>query len=440
MVYPAQSAAIRTLLDTLQQLKPGAPISAAELRANHVTEADFGFENPTSLVIESGKRRWQLKIGHKTAPGSEVYLSAVGVDGTFVTASDWLKLVPHSADDWRDSALVDAVRSFDWIILTNSVKGLAIELRRDSTNHLWRMVRPLQARADTGSIDETLQRLRSAHVTQFIPSDAKTDPAVFGLQPAGLDLWLGSGTNVSAFHIGKSPTNDPSQVYARREGWNTILATTGEPLSPWFGSVNSFRDRNLVELTAPVAEIEMLGPDTNHFLLQRQGSNHWKIAGETFPADAATVQLTVKTLAALRISDFVRDVVTAPELPKYGLATPEREIVLRSKAGDTNAVIADLIFGVTTNGVFVRRAGEDSIYTITREDFNRLPEADWEYRDRRVWSFKTNDVAQITLRQDGKMRQLVRNGPGQWTLPPPPDHRASAPTGPSSRRSGRSAS
>ena len=413
--YPAQSAAVKTLLDTLQQLQPETRIGAADLRARQGTEGDFGFGNPTSLVIQSGDWRRQLLIGHKTAPGSDVYLRAVGVDGTFVTDAGWLKLVPHSADEWRDSALVDAGRSFNWIMLTNSAKGLAIELRRDPTNHLWRMIRPLQARADTGLIADALQRLQSAYVTQFTPTDAKTDPAAFGLQPAGLDLWLGSGTNVSAVHVGKSPTNDAAQVYARREGWNTILTTAGEPLSQWFGSVNSFRDRNLVELTAPVAEIEMLGPETNHFILQRQGSNDWKIASESFPVDAANVQLSIKTLAGLHISDFVRDVVTAPELPKYGLAAPQREIVLRSKPGDTNAVIADLMFG-TNNGVFVRCAGEDPIYAITAEDFNRLPEADWEYRDRRVWSFNTNDVAQVTVRQNGRMRQLVRNGPGQWTL------------------------
>jgi hypothetical protein len=416
VVYPAQSTAIRALLDTLQQLQPETRISAADANARQGTDADFGFGNPTSIVIESDNRRWQLQIGHRTAPGSEVYLRDVDVGGTFVTDSDWLQLVPQVADQWRDSALVDAVRSFDWIVLTNNTKGLAIELRRDPTNHLWRMIRPLQARADTGSIDETLQRLRSARVTQFIPADAKTDPAAFGLQPAGLDLWLGSGTNTSAIHIGKSPTNDASQLYGRREGWNTILTTAGETLLPWFGSVNSFRDRNLVELTTPADEIEMLGPGTNRFTLQRQGSNDWKIAGETFSADAANVELFIKTLAGLRVADFVRDVVTAPELPKYGLAAPQREIILRSKTGDTNTIIADLMFGVTTNGVFVRRADEDFIYAITVGDFNRLPEADWEYRDRRVWSFNTNDVAQVTVRKDGRMRQLARNGAGQWML------------------------
>ncbi len=419
VVYPAQSAAIGTLLDTLQQLKTGSPISAADLRARNGTEAEFGFGNPTSLVIESGGHRWQLQIGHKTAPGSEVYLRAGGVNGIFVADADLLKLVPRSADDWRDSALVDAGRSFDWIVLTNSAKGLAVELRRDPTNNLWRMIRPLQARADTGHIADALQRLQSAHVTQFIPADVKTDPAAFGLQPAALDLWLGNGTNASALHLGKSPTNDPAQVYARREGWNTILATAGEPLLPWYGSINSFRDTNLVELTAPVAEIEMLGPETNHFILQRQGPNDWKIAGDPFPVDAANVQSFIKTLASMRISEFVQDVVTAPNLPAYGLTPPQREIILRSKAGDTNAVMEHLLLGASTNGVFVRRADEDpiSIYAIKAEDFTRLQEAgDWEFRDRHVWSFNTNDVAQVTLRQNGMMRQLVRNGPGQWTL------------------------
>ncbi len=422
VVYPAQSAAIKTLLDTLQKLQPGPPISSAELRASNGTEAVYGFGNPTALVIESGDRRWQLQIGRRTVPGSEVYLRAVDLEGTFVVDADWLKLVPHSADDWRNSALVDAGRNFDWIVLTNSAKGLAIELRRDSTNHLWRMIRPLQARGDTSHIDDALQRLQSAHVTQFIPADAKTDPANFGLQPAALDLWLGNGANASAVHLGKSPTNDPAQVYARREGWNTILATAGEPLLPWYGSVNSFRDTNLLELTAPVAEIEMLGPGTNHFILQRQGSNDWKLAGATFPLDTANVQLSIKALAGLRISEFVQDVWTAPDLPKYGLTMPQREIILRSKAGDTNAVIEHLLFGVTTNGVFVRRADEDSIYAITAQDFNALFgnaglfAEGWQFRDRRIWNFNTNDVAQVTLRQNGGTRQLVRNGPGQWTL------------------------
>ena len=178
--------------------------------------------------------------------------------------------------------------------------------------------------------------------------------------------------------------------------------------------MNDFRDPHLLELSAPVAEIEVRGQ--NSFTLQRQGTNGWKLVGEKFPADAENVQSFIKLLADLRVAEFVKDVVTAPDLPAYGLATPTRQIILRSAVGDTNAVIAQLAFAVQTNGVFVHRADEDFIYSITPEDFNRLPEAGWEFRDRRIWNFNEKDVAQITLRQNGKTRDARPQRRNKWSL------------------------
>jgi len=416
IVYPAQPAAIAALLDALQKLTFATRISAAELRNHRNADVEFGFETPrVSLVIETGGQRRQLLVGNKTPPGDQVFLRVVGVDGAFVADADWLKFITNSANDWRDTALVNVNNSgLDWIVLTNGAK--AIELRRDATNHLWRMIRPFPARADAERITDALQHLQITRVTRFITDDPKADLAAFGLQPADLDLWLGHGTNfISAIHVGKSPTNDPTQVFARRERWNAIVMTAKEPLSPWRGSVNDFRDSHLLELTAPVAEIEAQGQD--NFTLQRQGSNNWQIAGEKFPVDAENAQLFIKTLAGLRVAEFVKDVVTTPDLPAYGLATPTRQITLRSVAGDTNGIIVQLSFGTNQNNeVFVRRADEDFVYAVTAEDFNRLPEAAWEFRERRIWNFTEGDVAQITIHQNGKTRQMVRNGPNKWSF------------------------
>ena len=258
IAYPAQPTAIEALLDALQKLTPATRISAAELRNHHNAELEFGFETPRiSLVIETGGQRRQLLVGNKTPPGDQVYLRVVGTDGAFVADADWLKFIPRTANDWRDTSLVNVNNAgLDWIVLTNGTK--VMELRRDATNHFWRMIRPFPARADADRITDALQHFQVARDTQFISDDPKTDLAAFGLQPADLDLWLGHGTNfISAIHVGKSPTNDPTQVFVRREGWNTIATTAREPLSPWRGSVNDFRDSHLLELTVPVAEIEV---------------------------------------------------------------------------------------------------------------------------------------------------------------------------------------
>jgi hypothetical protein len=420
VAYPAQPAAIEALLDALQKLTPATRISAAELRNHRNADVEFGFETPRiSLVIESGDQLRQIRIGNMTPPGDAVYLRVVGVDGAFVADADWLKFIPLSANDWRDTALIDASNGgLDWIVLTNGTK--VIELRRDATNHLWRMIRPFPARADADRITDALQHLQTARIIQFVTDNPKADLTAFGLQPADLDLWLGHGTNfLSAIHVGTSPTNEPTQVFARRERWNAILTTAKEPLLPWRGSVNDFRDSHLLELTTPVAEIEVHGP--TDFTLQRHGSDDWQVVGEKFPGDAENAQAYIKYLAGLRLTEFVKDVVTAPDLPAYGLATPSRRIILRSVAGDTNAVIADILFGATqTNEVFVKRADEDFIYGVATADLGRMPdfESSWEFRGRQIWNFSENDVSQIMLRQNGKTRVMIRNGPNQWSLAP----------------------
>jgi hypothetical protein len=416
--YPAQPAAVETLLAALQKLAPATKISAAELRAHKNADVEFGFENPQwRIIVGEGDDRRQFSVGNKTAPGDQVFLSVDGVDSVFVADAGWLKLLPRSAGDWRSTALVDAGENdFDSIVLTNGAK--IIELQRDATNHLWRMIRPLRARADGDRITGALQQLRAARVTQFVTDDANADLTSFGLQPADLDLWLGHGTNFdAAIHTGKSPTNDndAAWIYAKREGWNGIVTTFKENFEPWHGTVNDWRDPHLLELPAPVAEIEVHGE--NDFTLQRQGTNGWKIAGEKFPADAASVQQFIQVLADMRIAEFVKDAVTAPDLAAYGLAPkPTREIILRSAVGDSNAVIAQLDFAVQTNGIFVHRADEDFIYSVATEDFNRLGAAGWEFRDRQIWNFSAPDVAKITLHQDGKTRTMIHGGENQWSL------------------------
>ncbi len=421
VVYPAQPAAIEALLGALQKLTPAIRISAGELRKQTNADAEYGFETPRiSLVVEEADgQRWQLQVGNKTAPGDQVFLRVVGTDGAFVADADWLKYIPRSADDWRDTALVDFDGNApDWIVLTNGTK--VIELHLDATNHLWRMTRPLVARADSARITEALQRLQTARVAQFITDAPNADLSAYGLQPANFDLWVGQGTDfLSAVYIGNSPTNNSSLVYAKRRGWSTIMTTAKEPLSPWFSPVNDFRDPYLFELSAPVAEIEVRGANTNNFTLQRQGTNDWRVVGEKFPVDTGSVEQFIKILASLRVSEFVKDVVTVPDLPAYGLATPARQIALFSVASDTNAVIAQLRFGsIQTNEVFAQRADEDFVCGIPLEEFNQLPDAGWEFRERQIWNFKESDVAQIIIHQNGKTRQIVHNGPNQWSLAP----------------------
>jgi hypothetical protein len=441
IVYPAQAASIESLLAELERLVPADYITSRELRYRPEAEAEYGFDAPqASIILQQGGHRDHIYIGARTAPGDQVFLQVVGGEGVYVVDADLLKFIPRSADEWRDTTFVNLKPlAFDRLTVTNGTKTL--ELQRDATNQLWRMVRPLQTRANNEHIEASLLKLQSLSVNQFVPQEPKPDPEALGLQPGALEIAISRGTNtLLLLQFGKSPPNQTNTVFARRTDQPTIVTVQKSLLAPWLGDVNDFRDPHLLTLSAPADVLEVHGED--RFTLQRQASNTWRVlpqpspssteSGQSkaiesgragFPADPALVQELLDTLSGMRITQFVKDVVTDPALPEYSLASPARKFVLRlavtnSTGATTNGVVAQIDFGVKGEKVYARRADEDSVYEVRPEDFQRLPSASWHVRDRRIWNFTENDIASVTIQQAGQTRTLIRKGENSWSLAP----------------------
>ena len=126
----------------------------------------------------------------------------------------------------------------------------------------------------------------------------------------------------------------------------------------------------------------------------------------------------------MQIVEFTKDVAIAPDLPRLRPCLTCAAIHLEigddqfALGGPTNAIIAELDFGTNqADKVFARRADEPSfVYAVKLADFQRLPSASWQMRERRIWNLSTNDVARATIRQQGRVRQIIRNGPHDWSL------------------------
>jgi hypothetical protein len=82
-------------------------------------------------------------------------------------------------------------------------------------------------------------------------------------------------------------------------------------------------------------------------------------------------------------------------------------------------VLADVQFGaVQGDNVFVQRADENHVYGVKFADFEKLGSASWQFRERRIWSFNENDLAQVTIHQTGRTRTIVRKAQYDWVLAP----------------------
>ncbi len=438
IVYPAQGPAVENLLHTLEDLSPQSRISAQELLGRHNVNEEFGFDTSQAiLVLRYGDEQHTLELGSLTAPGDHVYAQVVGFEFIDVVDASLLKLIRPQANDWRDTSFVSLKGlAFDRVSVVNGAK--AFDLQRDPTTKLWRLTLPgnMQARADNSKIERLLLELQSLRVSRFDTDVPTADLESFGFQTPALELKFERGTNqLLLLQFGKSPTNDESLIYARRDGQPAIVSVPRLAIAPWRGEPSEFRDPHLVNLASGFDLIEGRGPES--FTVQRQSNNMWRVTEPyNFPADTNLMKSFIEYLAGLKVvrghnGDFaVKDVVTPEEFPKYGLAPPAQKYILKrnptnAAGGATNAVIAELDFGKTysdeTAGdkVYVRRGDlpeESSVYAAKAQDVQYLPVNGLQLRDRRVWSFAGEDVTQVTLRVNGKPERLIRKGAGQWSI------------------------
>jgi hypothetical protein len=418
VAYPAQGTNVDRLLMALQSLTVAHRIPERDFRRNAKMAADYGVEPPQlSLTLNSGP---QILFGHRTSPGDQVFVRIPGIEGVAIVDSEVLDLFPSNVNAWRDVMLADTGdKPFDKIVVTNTVKSQwSFVLQRDATNRLWGMTFPLKVRADSEKVDNAVQQLEQLRVHDFIPDDPKPDLESLGLQPPALTVALGQGSNsVLVLDFGKELTNSPGLIYARRRDQTAVVTLSTNTLSQWNTSYDVFRDRHLLTMLGPIDSIHIIGRDT--FTVQWQTNNSWTVLPQNFPADETIATRLARTLSELQVADFERDSVTAtaPEWQQYGLKTPTLRFII-SWAPSVTATNppTQLDFGTSTNGqVFARRLDEDSVYGIARADYDALPSASWEMRDRNIWNFEVNDVVRLTIQQNGKTREIVHATNG-WQL------------------------
>jgi Domain of unknown function (DUF4340) len=427
ITYPAQAETIEKLLQALESLTVQTHIPAQELRKHPKADEEFGFETPqVTLMIE----RHQLRFGFLTAPGDQVYVQVVGSTGIDIVSSDILKFIPRNLNEWRDPGFLSLKGlAFDRLSVTNG--GRAFELHRES-NQTWRVTYPMPARADGMKVEEALARLGNLQVNRFVSDESQADLDTYGLQPPEVEVAFSQGTNaLFSLQFGKSPTNGTNRVFAKIKGRPTVVEIPKEPVSIWRARYEEFRDRRLAGKIPPsLSIIEVHGQDKSQdFTVQKANDGTWQVKEPyNFTADPETMREFINGLGSLEIvpgpGQFaVKDVVSASDFPKYGLANPVRSYVLKEgkdSSKSTNAVIAALDFGSTIEDkIYARRTDrpdEDSVYAVKQADFDALASKAFQLRQRHIWNFSPTNVSSITVRQNGTTVKMLRKAENQWTF------------------------
>lgn len=403
---------IESLLRYLAQLKPDGYLSPREMLDHPNADAEFGFDAPSiSLMLFAGNQRRQVLIGSRTAPGDQVFVQLVGTPGIHLASTNLLNYIPRNSGDWRDTALLDwKSLGFDRLLVNQA--GRPIELVVNPTNRQWRLAR-LQARADRQLVEKSLAHLAQAEVAQFFP-EGTVGGDISGLESPALELTFSAGSNVQAvLQFGNSVTNATNYVYARRGRSDDIFAVAAEAVAPWRESAAKFRDSRLFSFCSLPDAISVRARE--EFTLTREAVGTWRVRPGDFVADSNYVNELILGLAQMQVTEFVKDVVTGPDLPTFGLAPALSECTVT--LGGSNAASITVLFGADTNGaVFAKRADETSVASVRKVDYDFLPAAVIELSDRRVWAFHESEVASVRIEANQRTREIVRKGTNSWAL------------------------
>lgn len=428
--YPASTARIESLLQSVRRLNRKYFLSAQELLSQGQDLAPFGLD-PAQITIniQLPSQRIELRLGIRTPVGDQLYFKVVGMEGVFATDAAFAEAIPRSANDWRDPALF-SLQGLNFNRFEVRARApLGFELERDPTNRIWRLTNPTPARADNARINFLFQQFDNWNVAQFVNDNPNADLEPFGLRTPAVELVARQGTNdLMVVQFGNSPTNDLNLVYARSLAHSNVVLVPRQWLNQLAVPSVNFRDRRLISAaTNPIDRLEVRGETP--FALERQTNGLWQVVEPwSFPTDPELMRLFWEGLTGLEVAEFDKDVVT--DFAAYGLDKPRRRYTLLQKgiqmpAGPTNLVWAQLDFGTnvirregtnTVERVYVRRTDEKSLNLVNLSDARQLPYDAYQLRDRRIWSFSSNEVQRLTISLGGKTWKVMRGAGRQWVF------------------------
>jgi hypothetical protein len=291
-----------------------------------------------------------------------------------------------------------------------------LELVRNP-NHTWRILKPVKTDGDQTSVDGLTETIANAQLTRTI--EEKPD----SLRPFGLDQPAVT-VNVTSDNKGALPallvghvSPVSSGVYVKLANQPAVLMTTSDFVTAVSKKVNDVRSHELMTFNMDDAEQIVLRSGANKPIeIDRQGGQWRIVAPGHYAADSDTIAQILTALVDARITDFVTDAPT--DLAQYGLKSPQIAVTVFSGKDKTEHA---LFIGLeqpqaAKKAVYVKRGGENSVYTVEDALLGKVNLGLFDLRDKTVMGFDSLKVGRIEIENHGKQFTLSRDAAGKWQV------------------------
>ena len=334
---------------------------------NPANLTDYGLANPRVEIdfkTAADKGFSKLSIGEKTPTGGDYFAKRNDEKKVFLITASLETSFNRTTFDLRDKTLLKFERDkVDALDISAAGKTLAIG--KDGGE--WKLSKPVQTKADFGSVEGLVGRLQTVQMKSIAADNASpADLKKYGLDKPEATVVLGLGSARATLLFGGKAADNT--VYARDASKPSVVTVESALLDDMKKGADDYRRKDIFEFrpfNANHIEITRNGQTLTLERTKGQGENApdtWKRVSPTAgDLDKDKSDGLLSKLSNIRAASFVDSTA------KTGLDKPALAIVVKFDEGKKEDRAT---FGQVGDDVYVSRPGEPGAAKISKADLD----------------------------------------------------------------------
>ena len=397
--WPASRHAVSKLVNALRHIEARRIFTLDEIKENGETLADYGLDQPAlTLLAESSAGSVTLAFGTATRDKRERYVlpSFPENDGKEIWAvKDSLRQAASlPVSEWMERKFIKPDVYDVRAVAIRATRGEALSLTRlrREPNGGWALTSPISSPADAKATELFLNELTSAHALRFVTDAAEAKALSTRLEAPALRLSVEGGSGGSALVVGEPIEGlEGARVRpAKVEGLPVVFLVDESFVSLLTNAESRLRDRRLLVFSPQsITSIEIHDSD-DRLSLHKLEDGRWDallLDGDDEltqrPGDEESINEFLRALLTLETLSFVTDAPSSDDLKTYGVAPPERTLVLKRNNGPKLTLHVGK-YSESASGRYARGEQGGYVFTVDENLHGLLRPSILQFRQRLV--------------------------------------------------------
>jgi hypothetical protein len=380
---------LNQILNQIQFLPKNYSFTVSSILNAGQTLDTYGLQNPRlQLTLGWGGQKQTIEFGSPTEMGGKTYLLGPDRAHIYAISQQLEKVLLQSPVYWRSQEVLTLpIIDVNTISLQINDSGNITKIRLDKTDDEWDLQAPINAKANTPLVNNSLNHLQNVKVLQFLDTKASAEAQAALLKP-DIRITLHGTRESQTLHLAEPLESGKLYLFAKLEAYpNTPFTVSSTPFRNLRNAQTYFRQKHFLHFKPSTIHNITLSTADSKTSLQKLEGGDWQVQepGEE-PRWAAAENLKVEKLLATLLNlyaiHFPNDAPSLEDLQRMGLETPLQSITL--SASSDNKITLHLGRSESNETLYAKLADSPYIYEVPNTITQQLSVEPIHYRLRRL--------------------------------------------------------